>query len=91
MVKSTLNDVRVKIASLRSQTAVVADSKKYDFEARIAAIKAVEAAEQQRKKDERKAKKGGGVKPVKEEQETQAEEEMRIAMGFGSFGGGVRA
>lgn len=70
VVKSTLNDVRNKIAELRAKTAASAESKKYDFDARIKEIQAMEIETRKKEKEDRKAKKaeakkvvaGGGVK-----------------------------
>jgi len=60
VVKSTLNDVRQKIAELRAKTAASAESKQYDFDQRIREIKALEQKTKddarERKKLERKEK-----------------------------------
>lgn len=90
VVKSTLNDVRTKIAELRAKTAATTESKQYDFAQRIKDIK---EAETKGKEEAREAKRR------KKEEETAArekemgggDEEMMKMMGFGNFGGGVKS
>lgn len=83
MVKSTLNDVRIKIAELRAKTAETAEEKKYDFEKRIKDIKAAELISKADIKEKRRLKKES-LKPVVEAE--PVDEDMMKAMGFGGFG-----
>jgi U4/U6.U5 tri-snRNP component SNU23 len=79
VVKSTLNDVRLKIAELRE---------KYDFAARIKEIKQAEvkskeeAREAKRRKKEEERKAANPDAPV--------DQDMMVAMGFGGFGSSKR-
>lgn len=88
MVKSTLNDVRLKIAELREKTAAQSDAKKYDFAARIKEIKQAEvkskeeAREAKRRKKEEERKAANPDAPV--------DQDMMVAMGFGGFGSSKR-
>lgn len=77
VVKSSLNDVRAKIAELRAKTADVTDTKKYDFEQRMKDIKAEELKSKLEAKEAKKKK--------KVEAPAQTDEEIMKAMGFGSF------
>ncbi|KAM0789501.1 hypothetical protein ACM66B_000320 [Microbotryomycetes sp. NB124-2] len=86
VAKSTLNDVRLKIAQLREQTSAAADSKKYDFASRIKEIKEAELRSKQEakeakrklKEDKAQANKLDGAEPV--------DENMMSMMGFATFG-----
>lgn len=69
VAKSTLNDVRQKIADLRAKTAASAEQKKYDFDERIREIKALE---QKQKDDERKRRQN-----EKREKQAKAEAELK--------------
>lgn len=81
VVKSSLNDVREKIAELRAKTAASTESKQYDFDQRILEIKALEAASKLAMKEAKKKKKS-----LAEEKVNQPEdEEMMKSMGFSGF------
>ncbi|KAK4054211.1 U4/U6.U5 snRNP associated protein [Microbotryomycetes sp. JL201] len=94
VAKSTLNDVRLKIAQLREQTAAATESKKYDFANRIKEIK---QAEQKSKQDAKEAK-----RKMKQERQQQLQESASVEgaepvdenminmMGFATFGGATK-
>ncbi|WVQ93624.1 hypothetical protein IAU59_000700 [Kwoniella sp. CBS 9459] len=54
--RSTLSQVRAKIASLRAATANAVTAKNFDFNQRLKAIKDAEEVERQRRREERKRK-----------------------------------
>ncbi|WVF65991.1 hypothetical protein IAT40_000729 [Kwoniella sp. CBS 6097] len=54
--RSTLSQVRAKIASLRAATANAVTAKNFDFNQRLKAVKDAEEAERQRRREERKRK-----------------------------------
>ncbi|WVR03680.1 hypothetical protein IAU60_000675 [Kwoniella sp. DSM 27419] len=57
VARSTLTQVREKIASLRAQSAAAVTAKNFDFAARLKAIREAESDEKDRRKEERKRKK----------------------------------
>jgi U4/U6.U5 tri-snRNP component SNU23 len=71
--RSTLADVKAKIAQLRAQTSEATTAKKYDFKRRLEEIKAEEEATKKARKEAKKAKK---------------EEERKKALGIDEAGGG---
>lgn len=77
----------MKIAALRAETALSADSKKYDFEQRLKDIKMLEEENKRIRKEEKKKKKEGLRKKDEDEDVGVKDEEMMKMMGFGSFGG----
>lgn len=81
MIRSSLNDVRQKIADLRAKTSVTTESKQYDFDERIREIKAMEAAVKSEQKEAKKKKKLDEAAKVTAPQD----EEMMKAMGFSGF------
>ncbi|KAK4054668.1 U4/U6.U5 snRNP associated protein [Microbotryomycetes sp. JL221] len=92
VVKSTLNDVRLKIAQLRQQTQQQAQSKQYDFKQRINQIK---QQEQQTKLEQKQQRKLKQQQRRQQQQQTnlidaesvqQPDKDMMSMMGFGSFG-----
>lgn len=83
VVKSTLNDVRIKIAELRAKTAETAEEKKYDFEKRIKEIKAAELTSKADEKEARKKKRAENIANAIEG--APVDQDMMAAMGFGSF------
>jgi U4/U6.U5 tri-snRNP component SNU23 len=92
VVKSTLNDVRLKIADLRAKTAATTESKQYDFAARIKEIKEAELKGKEEAKEAKRRKKEEEAKAKQAEMGGAADEEMMKMMGFGSFGqGGAKA
>ncbi|KAK8861725.1 hypothetical protein IAR55_002548 [Kwoniella newhampshirensis] len=56
VARSTLSQVRAKIASLRAQTADRVTAKNFDFQARLSAIRSAENEERERRREERKRK-----------------------------------
>lgn len=91
VVKSTLNDVRQKIADLRAKSAAAAEAKQYDFEQRIKEIKAAELASKEEQREAKRRKKEE-EKAAEEAKRTEGvDEDMMKMMGFGGFGGGAKA
>ncbi|KAM0748677.1 hypothetical protein T439DRAFT_69957 [Meredithblackwellia eburnea MCA 4105] len=89
VVRSTLDDVRAKIAELRAKTAESSESKKYDFNQRIKEIKDLERANREQMKEERKRKRQAGKEKkaaAKGMEEQPVDDEMMAMMGFGGFG-----
>lgn len=85
MERSTLDQVRLKIAELREKTQQSSDAKRYDFDARMRELR---ASEEETRREAREAKK----RRKQEEKEKQnlpppgADQDMMAAMGFGGFG-----
>ncbi|GAA5826433.1 hypothetical protein JCM11251_002364 [Rhodosporidiobolus azoricus] len=90
VAKSTLNDVRQKIAELRAKSAAAAQAKQYDFEQRIKEIKAAEAASKEEQREAKRRKKEEEKKAEEAKRTEGVDEDMMKTMGFGSFGGGAR-
>ncbi|GAA6008670.1 U4/U6-U5 snRNP complex subunit SNU23 [Rhodotorula paludigena] len=90
VVKSTLNDVRQKIAELRAKSAAAAEKKQYDFEQRIKDIKAAEVANKEAEREAKRRKKEEEKQKAEAERNAGADQDMMAAMGFGSFGGGAK-
>ncbi|GAA6042854.1 hypothetical protein JCM8097_007191 [Rhodosporidiobolus ruineniae] len=90
VVKSTLNDVRQKIAELRAKSAAATEAKQYDFEKRIKDIKAAEAASKEEQREAKKRKKEEERAAEEAKRTEGVDENMMAAMGFGSFGGGAK-
>jgi len=86
VARSTLDQVRAKIAALREATADKTKAKKYDFELRLKQIREAE----QKSKDERKAKRRLQKQKEAEAAGTEGPTEVMEAMGFANFGGGKR-
>ncbi|RSH94855.1 hypothetical protein EHS25_004661 [Saitozyma podzolica] len=99
VARSTLAQVRAKIASLRAQTASKVTAKNFDFQARLAAVRSAEAEEKEKRREERKRKRAekrtgeslGKLGVDKEatqgdvEQAKQEMDDMEAMMGFGGF------
>lgn len=99
--RSTLAQVRAKIASLREQNSQKVTAKNYDFNQRLAAVRATEEAERAQRREDRKRKRderregqalgkigleaGMDENDVKRVQEEQ--QGIEAMMGFGGFGG----
>jgi hypothetical protein len=89
VARSSLDQVRARIAALRAQTLLASESKQFDFEARLKDVHAAEekrrAAEKEKRIKERAEKK---EKERKERQGVleQGGEEVMAGMGFGGFG-----
>jgi U4/U6.U5 tri-snRNP component SNU23 len=85
--RSTLDQVREKIASLRAATAQASASKAYDFDARLREVARVEEARRAEEKQRRVAKRA--EKREEREQARKGEQvggELAEMMGFGGFG-----
>ena len=87
--RSTLQEVREKIAELRARTAESTKAKEYDFQSRMAELKAAEAQRKADRKEKKQRQKDEEAAPqaVTGNGET---DEMAAMMGFGTFGGGAR-
>jgi len=89
VAKSTLDQVRIKIAQLREQSKDAAEKKEYDFAQRLKEIQAGEDEEKQARKDKRKEAKVQ-KQALKEKENivklSAEEEQMQAMMGFSGFG-----
>jgi len=88
--RTTLDDVRAKIAELRAKTALQAEKKQYDFEQRIKEIKAEEGKEREAMKEKKKRKREEEKEEERKKREEGVDKGMMEMMGFGGFGGGVK-
>jgi len=85
--RSTVEQVRARIAYLREKTKEASTAKSYDFEQRLADIKAKEAAVRAEKKQAKKAEKEKArVELVKDSVTIQEESDMMQMLGFSGFG-----
>jgi U4/U6.U5 tri-snRNP component SNU23 len=83
--RSTLAQVQARIALLREKTKEAASAKAFDFDQRLAEVKAKELALREQKKAEKKAEKEKARLALI--QDTGDEDvEMAQLMGFGGFG-----
>ncbi|WWD16352.1 hypothetical protein CI109_100778 [Kwoniella shandongensis] len=71
VARSTLSQVRAKIASLRASTNEAVTAKNFDFQARLSAVRSAENAERERRREERKRKR-----------ENKREQEQMVKMGI---------
>jgi U4/U6.U5 tri-snRNP component SNU23 len=98
VARSTLAQVRAKIASLRAQTASKVTAKNFDFQARLAAVRSADAEEKEKRREERKRKRAekrtgeslGNLGVDKEATKVDVEgakemDDMAAMMGFGGF------
>jgi U4/U6.U5 tri-snRNP component SNU23 len=81
--RSTLNQVRAKIAALREETAAKAKAKQVDFDQRLRDIAAAEETARTQRKLAKKAK--AEAKPTATAMDVDPD--MASMMGFASFGG----
>ncbi|PWN50550.1 hypothetical protein IE53DRAFT_315543 [Violaceomyces palustris] len=86
VARSTLDQVRAKIASLRERSAQAVSARTYDFESRIREI----AEKEEKEKEERRNKRRDKRRRVTEKEgvdsiPTETDQEAMLAMGFGSF------
>ncbi|GAA5844736.1 hypothetical protein JCM9279_002902 [Rhodotorula babjevae] len=88
VVKSTLNDVRQKIAELRAKSAASADAKKYDFDQRIKDIKQAELASRDEARETKRRKREEEREQAEKDRTKGADQDMMALMGFGGFAGG---
>ena len=85
--RSTVEQVRARIAYLREKTKEASNAKSFDFEQRLAEIKRKEAALRDEKKAQKKAQKEKALAELaKETAMAQGENDMMQMMGFSGFG-----
>ncbi|CAG8691548.1 2175_t:CDS:2, partial [Acaulospora colombiana] len=88
--RSTVEQVREKIAALREQTKEARAAKTFDFERRLAEIKAKEDALRAERKAQRKAAKESKrldvINAANEDLDMQSKEDITAMMGFSGFG-----
>ena len=89
MARSTLQQVRDKIAELRARTAEQTKAKEYNFARRIQELKDAEDRERAEKR-ERKVRAREEARRLEQESRTEEDDEMAAVMGFGSFTSGSR-
>ncbi|KAJ7072175.1 hypothetical protein C8F01DRAFT_1361587 [Mycena amicta] len=82
--RSTLAQVQARIALLRDKTREATTAKAYDFDQRLAEVKAIELKKREEKKAARQAEKEKiRLEMVKD---SEPDDEMHRMMGFGGFG-----
>ena len=87
IARSTVEQVRARIAHLREKTREASNAKTFDFNKRLAEIKAKEDAARAEKKAQKKAEKEQArMELVKDAVGQQEDNEMAKMMGFGGFG-----
>jgi U4/U6.U5 tri-snRNP component SNU23 len=85
--RSTVEQVRARIAYLREKTKDASNAKSFDFEQRLAEIREKEAAAQAEKKAEKKMQKAKAlVELAKDTVVDQEGDDMMKMMGFSGFG-----
>ncbi|THH01141.1 hypothetical protein EW026_g1501 [Hermanssonia centrifuga] len=85
--RSTVEQVRARIAYLREKTKEASNAKSFDFEQRLAEVRAKEDAIREEKKALKKAEKERArVELVKDTAMVQGDNDMMQMMGFGGFG-----
>jgi len=85
--RSTVAQVRARIAHLREKTKEASNAKSFDFEKRLAEVREREAVIRAEKKEKKKAEKEKNrVELVKDVEMGQAEDNMMNMMGFSGFG-----
>lgn len=82
--RSTLEQVRARIALLREKTKEATTAKAYDFDQRLAEVRAKENAIREEKKAKKKAEKELAL--ANELASNPQNDEMAQLMGFGGFG-----
>ncbi|GAA5871311.1 hypothetical protein JCM16303_000712 [Sporobolomyces ruberrimus] len=83
--RTTLDDVRQKIAELREKTAKASEKKAYDFEQRIREIKAEENKEREMQKEAKRRKKEEDKLVEQKKKEEGVDKGMMDMMGFAGF------
>lgn len=86
--RSTLAQVREKIAALRAATSEKASAKSFDFDQRLAEIRDNEEKRRQQVKEEKKAAR---IRQQETLPVTEEDLEMTHAMGFAGFGSTKKA
>lgn len=84
--RSTVEQVREKIAKLREQTKEAQAAKAYDFESRLAEIKAKEDALRAERKAQKKAAKEAHRLEMIQDVDMKEQEGITAMMGFSGFG-----
>ncbi|KAF8838808.1 hypothetical protein BDN67DRAFT_933162 [Paxillus ammoniavirescens] len=85
--RSTLAQVRARIAYLREKTKEASTAKSFDFNKRLAEVKAKEAALRDEKKAQKQAQKEQArIAALAKQNTMDGDEEMTALMGFGGFG-----
>jgi len=82
--RSTVQQVRARIAMLREKTKDASNARAFDFDKRLAEIRDKEQALRQDKKDQKKAEKEKARFELMKDLES--DNEMTRLMGFGGFG-----
>jgi U4/U6.U5 tri-snRNP component SNU23 len=81
--RSTIEQVRARIAYLREKTKESSNARSYDFDQRLADLKAKEAAARAEKKARRKAEKEEALLEMVDKPQ---QDELALSMGFSGFG-----
>jgi len=84
--RSTLEQVRARIAYLREKTKEASNAKSFDFDQRLAEVKSKEAALRAARKAQKKAEKDKARLELVKDSAMDGEDEMAKMMGFGGFG-----
>jgi len=84
--RSTVEQVRARIQMLREKTKEASNAKSYDFEKRLAEIKAKEAELRVEKKKQKQAEKDKIREELAKESAAPEEDAMMEMMGFSGFG-----
>jgi U4/U6.U5 tri-snRNP component SNU23 len=89
--RSTLSQVRARIAKLREDTKHKTTAANFDFKTRLSAVKNAERAEKEARKEDRKRKREERRRAEAGEKEVVGGDvQMEQMMGFGGFGGGKK-
>ncbi|KAF7983329.1 hypothetical protein HWV62_15968 [Athelia sp. TMB] len=84
--RSTLEQVRARIAYLREKTKDASKAKSFDFDQRLAEVKAKEAAIRAEKKAKKQAEKEKARVELVQDTAMDQDDDMAKMMGFGGFG-----
>lgn len=84
--RSTLEQVRARIAYLREKTKEASNAKSFDFDQRLKEVKAKEAALRAARKAQKKAEKDKARLELVKDATMDGEDDMARMMGFGGFG-----
>ena len=83
IARSTVEQVRARIAMLREKTKEAASAKAFDFDKRLEEIRQKEQVEREARKAEKKAAREAKLIEIVQDDETAG---MASMMGFGGFG-----
>lgn len=86
IARSTLAQVQARIAFLREKTKAATTAKAYDFDQRLAELKAKEVALREQKKAAKKAEKEKARLELIKDTAMDQDDDMAKMMGFGGFG-----